>query len=152
LIPGTMCMSFAGWHTLCWSLSMSFASSTWPLGMRKALSDFCLVATNAFLALSLVVLTFMLHRCLQWRRVWIRQGLVLFFCCCCLLCFARQPGNWEGQYCLILNRNWIVSSALVLMLLLCYHPLFVRNWTAPVPVSWSVLFCLRILHGSAAQC
>jgi hypothetical protein len=37
---------------------MLFASSTWPLGMRKALSDFCPVATNAFLALSLVVPTF----------------------------------------------------------------------------------------------
>jgi hypothetical protein len=37
---------------------MLFASSTWPLGMRKALSDFRPVATNAFLALSLVVLTF----------------------------------------------------------------------------------------------
>jgi hypothetical protein len=37
---------------------MSFASSTWPLGMRKALSNFRPVATNAFLALSLVVLTF----------------------------------------------------------------------------------------------
>ncbi len=37
---------------------MLFASSTWLLGMRKALSDFRLVATNAFLALSLVVPTF----------------------------------------------------------------------------------------------
>jgi hypothetical protein len=37
---------------------MSFASSTWPLGMRKALSNFLSVATNAFLALSLVVPTF----------------------------------------------------------------------------------------------
>jgi hypothetical protein len=35
--------------------SMLFASSTWPLGMQKALSNFCPVATNAFLALSLVV-------------------------------------------------------------------------------------------------
>jgi hypothetical protein len=34
---------------------MSFASSTWLLGMRKALSNFHPVATNAFLALSLVV-------------------------------------------------------------------------------------------------
>ncbi len=34
---------------------MSFASSTWPVSMQKALSDFCPVATNAFLALSLVV-------------------------------------------------------------------------------------------------
>jgi hypothetical protein len=37
---------------------MLFASSTWPLGMRKALSNFRPVATNAFLALSLVVPTF----------------------------------------------------------------------------------------------
>ncbi len=37
---------------------MPFASSTWPLGMRKALSNFCPVAMNAFLNLSLVVPTF----------------------------------------------------------------------------------------------
>jgi hypothetical protein len=37
---------------------MSFASSTWLLGMRKALSVVCPVAMNAFLALSLVVPTF----------------------------------------------------------------------------------------------
>ncbi len=38
------------------------------------------------------------------------------------------------------------------MLVLWYCPVFVCNRTAPVPVSWLVLSCLRMLHGSAAWC
>ncbi len=57
LIPGTICTSFAGWCTLCLNLSMLLASSTLPLVMQKALSNWHPVATNAFLFLTLFVLT-----------------------------------------------------------------------------------------------